>query len=281
MKSRYSYSQNPSEIPNEQPVLSVRNLTQRLLVNGKPKILVNNLSFDLFKGKTLAIVGESGSGKTVTAHSLVRIHNEPPFLPPEGEVFYENQNLLSLAKFRLRKIRGKKIAMIFQNPVSAINPVYTIGFQLLEVVTAHLKLKGEVAKNLILQAFRDVQLPNPEAHFEQYPHQLSGGMLQRVMIASALVTSPDILIADEPTTALDVTIQKQILILLKELQLKKNMAILIITHDFGVVAEIADDVVVMYQGEIVEKGESSFLFDNPQHDYTKSLLSYHFARESR
>lgn len=259
-------------------VLSVRNLKQRLMKDGKAQIVVQNLNFDLKRGKTLSIVGESGSGKTVTVHSLLRILPEPPFLPPEGEAIYDGKNLLTLSKRSLRKIRGSKIAMIFQNPSSAINPVYTIGFQLLEVCKAHLNLKDEEAKQKVLQAMKEVHLPHPEEHFHQYPHQLSGGMLQRVMIAAALLTSPDILIADEPTTALDVTIQKQILHLLLELMKNKNMALLLITHDFGVVAEISDEVLVMYKGEMVEKGEAIQIFDHPQHSYTKSLLQYHYAR---
>lgn len=260
-------------------ILSVKNLSQKILKNGKAEDIIQNISFDLYKKKTLAIVGESGSGKTVTAHSLIRIHNEPPFLPPEGEVIYGHQNLLLLPKYRLRKIRGSKISMIFQNPISAINPVYTIGTQMKEIVATHLKLKGDDAKDIIIESLKDVNLK--EEVFYLYPHQMSGGMLQRAMIASALITAPDILIADEPTTALDVTIQKQILLLLRELQEKKNMAILIITHDFGVVAEIADEVLVMNQGTIVEKGSALTLFDHPKHPYTQTLLSYHLARENR
>lgn len=263
------------------PILSVRNLSQKLIVNGQSTTIVREISFDLIKGKTLAIVGESGSGKTVSVHSLLRILPEPPFLPPEGEALYDGKNLLTLSKKALRKIRGSKIAMIFQNPATALNPVYTIGFQLEEVVETHLGLKGAAAFDHIVQTLKEVHLPRPEQCMARYPHQMSGGMLQRVMIAMALLVTPDILIADEPTTALDVTIQKQILMLLRELQEKKNMALLIITHDFGVVAEIGDEVLVMYKGDMVEKNDVFSIFDNPVHTYTKSLLSYHLQRDDR
>jgi ABC-type dipeptide/oligopeptide/nickel transport system ATPase component len=226
-------------------------------------------------------VGESGSGKTVASQALLKILNYPPFLPTLGEVIYKGKNLLELPHRSLRRIRGGKIAMIFQNPATALNPVYTIGFQLMEVVTRHLGLKEDEAKEHVLKTLKEVYLPHPEKHFEEYPHQMSGGMLQRVMIAMAILASPDILIADEPTTALDVTIQKQILHLLRELQEKKRMALLLITHDFGVVAEIADEVLVLYKGEKVEEGSVLKIFDNPVHPYTKSLLAYHLSREER
>jgi ABC-type dipeptide/oligopeptide/nickel transport system ATPase component len=263
------------------PILSVRNLKVLLTIDGKAHDLVCGLSFDLIKGKTLAIVGESGSGKTVTAHSLLQILPNPPFLPPRGEVLFRGKNLLTMRKNALRKIRGSKIAMIFQNPSSALNPVYTIGFQLMEVMKTHLKMEGKEAEEKILSTLKDVSLPRPNELLKEYPHQLSGGMLQRVMIAMALLTGPDILIADEPTTALDVTIQKQILELLKQIQKKRNMALLIITHDFGVVAEIADTVLVMSAGKIVESGDVNTIFDNPSHPYTKSLLNFHLAREKK
>lgn len=268
-------------VEHQAPILSVRKLTQKLMVAGEARNIVHDISFDLVKGKTLAIVGESGSGKTVSVHSLLRILPEPPFLPPEGEAIYEGTNLFELSKKGLRKIRGSKIAMIFQNPATALNPVYTIGFQLNEVVETHLGMKGKEATDHIIKTLNEVHLKNPEECIKIYPHQMSGGMLQRVMIAMALLVSPDILIADEPTTALDVTIQKQILALLRELQEKKNMALLLITHDFGVVAEIGDDVLVMYKGEMVEKNDVFSIFDNPQAEYTKSLLSHHLERVGR
>ncbi len=254
-------------------VLQVRNLTTRLRLGGKIHTVVDNLSFDLKKGQTLALVGESGSGKSLTALSLLRILPEPPALPPKGKVLYQDVNLLTLSESEMRKIRGRRIAMIFQDPLSTLNPVYTIGDQLIETVLTHFKLPQEAAEELVLKTLEDVHLPNAREHLNAYPHQFSGGMLQRVMIAMALLCSPDILIADEPTTALDVTIQAQILALLKELQEKKGMATLMITHDMGVVAEVADEVIVMYGGEQVEEGGVESLFENPSHPYTQGLFA--------
>lgn len=252
--------------------LTIKHLTTQLKIDRTIKTVISDLSFQLSKGKTLALVGESGCGKSMTALSILRILPTPPALPSQGEILFKGNNLLSLSESEMQKIRGKEIAMIFQDPMSALNPVYTIGMQLKEVAATHLKLSDESARNLALQALHDVHLPNPENLMSAYPHQLSGGMLQRVMIAMALICSPEILIADEPTTALDVTIQSQILSLLKELQQKKGMATLLITHDMGVVAEIADEVLVMYAGEQVERAAVETLFDNPAHPYTKALF---------
>ncbi|MCH9625129.1 MAG: Oligopeptide transport ATP-binding protein OppD [Chlamydiales bacterium] len=254
-------------------VLKVSDLTTHLFIEGKAYPVVENLSFTLKKGETLALVGESGSGKSMTALSLLRILPEPPALPPQGEVLYRGENLLTLPKARMRQIRGKHIAMIFQDPMTALNPVYTIGAQLLEVTEMHMGLSAEAGLPVILKALDDVHLSNSKNLIDNYPHQLSGGMLQRVMIAMALICSPDILIADEPTTALDVIVQAQILSLLKELQDKKGMATLLITHDMGVVAENADEVVVLYAGEQIEKASVYSLFDNPSHPYTQSLFA--------
>jgi oligopeptide/dipeptide ABC transporter ATP-binding protein len=254
-------------------VLKVRHLTVKLKSAGKVYRVVDDICFDLKRGQTLALVGESGCGKSMTALSILRILPDPPTLPPEGEVIYEGQNLLTLKNAQLRHIRGRRIAMIFQDPLSALNPVYTIGGQLLESAQLHLELEGEKAIAAVVKALEDVHLPSPKEVMHLYPHQLSGGMLQRAMIAMALICSPDILIADEPTTALDVTIQAQILNLLKELQDKRGMAILLITHDMGVVAQNSAEVIVMYAGHQVEQGSVQALFDHPAHPYTQALFA--------
>lgn len=263
------------------PVLNVRNLSVKLKLDGQIYPVIQNLHFDLKKGETLALVGESGCGKSMTALAILRILPEPPALPPEGEVVYNGQNLLKLKNKEMRRIRGKSIAMIFQNPMTALNPVYTIGAQLFEVAWAHMKMEKNEALDLIFRSLEDVQLPNPKEILTHYPHQLSGGMLQRVMIAMALMCSPDILIADEPTTALDVTIQAQILRLLKELQDKKGMATLLITHDMNVVAQNADEVIVMYAGDHIERGRVTSLFNYPAHPYTQALFASRLDMKTR
>lgn len=254
-------------------VLRVRHLNVKLKLEKGIFSVIKNVSFDLKKGKTVALVGESGCGKSMTALAILRILSEPPALPPEGEILYKGQNLLTLKDSEMRRIRGKSIAMIFQDPIAALNPVYTIGSQLFEVAWTHLRLEGARAEATVLKALEDVHLPNPKEIMHLYPHQLSGGMLQRAMIAMALICSPDILIADEPTTALDVTIQAQILSLLKELQEKKGMATLLITHDMSVVAQNADEVIVMYAGDLIEQGSVYDLFDQPAHPYTQALFA--------
>ncbi|GAB4235603.1 MAG: ABC transporter ATP-binding protein [Chlamydiales bacterium] len=253
-------------------ILTVQNLTTRLQLGKRILTAVDSLSFDLKKGKTLALVGESGCGKSMTALSLMRILPTPPALHPEGEVLYRGQNLLNFTEKEMRKIRGAKIAMIFQDPMSALNPVYTIGSQLMEVVVRHLGLRGKEAFLKIIQALDDVGIPSPKERVNAYPHQLSGGMKQRVMIAMALLCEPDVLIADEPTTALDVTIQKQIIDLMKSLQEQKGMAILLITHDMGVVNEMADEVIVMYATKAVEWGSVKDVQGKTGHPYTEGLF---------
>jgi peptide/nickel transport system ATP-binding protein len=253
-------------------VLKVRNLTTRLELKGRAVTVVDGVSFDLRKGKTLAIVGESGCGKSMTALSLLRILPEPPALPPEGEVVYRGQNLLKLSEAEMRKVRGDRIAMIFQDPMTALNPVYPIGDQLVEVAELHLGIYGVEAQERAISALEDVNIADAHLRMRDYPHQLSGGMKQRVMIAMALMCEPDVLIADEPTTALDVTIQAQVLSLMRELQARKGMAILLITHDMGVVAEMADEVIVMYATRIVEKGDVHEIFDRMAHPYTQGLF---------
>lgn len=255
------------------PVLQVKELSTRLQFEDHAVTLVDRLSFDLHRGKTLALVGESGCGKTMTALSLMRILPHPPALPSEGKILYKDKNLLELTESEMRKIRGSRIAMIFQDPTSALNPVYTIGNQLMEVAELHLQLYGEEAFECCLKALQEVGIPSPPERFNNYPHQISGGMRQRVMIAMALMCEPDILIADEPTTALDVTIQAQVLDLICKLQERKGMAVLLITHDMGVVAEMADEVIVMYAAQAVEYGAALDIFDNKAHPYTQGLFA--------
>lgn len=263
------------------PVLTVRNLTTSLKIGQKSFPVVENLNFNLYFGKTLAVVGETGCGKSLTALSIMRILPQPPALPSTGEVIYKGRNLLSITEHEMRKIRGSKIAMIFQDPNSALNPVYTIGDQLLEVVELHLKLYGEEAIECIIKALQEAGIPSARERLHDYPHQLSGGLKQRVMIAMALICEPDILIADEPTTALDVTIQAQVLDLIKNLQKKKGMAVMIITHDMGVVAEIADEVIVMYASQGVEKGAVNQIFDHMAHPYTQGLFNSRTSMQPR
>lgn len=241
-------------------------------MGGKPRSVVDHLSFDLYAGKTLAIVGESGCGKSMTALSIMRVLPTPPALPSTGSIIYRGQNLLDISEREMRDIRGARIAMIFQDPNSALNPVYTIGDQLMEVANLHLNLFDEQAYDRALKALIEVGIASPQDRFWDYPHQMSGGMKQRVMIAMALMCEPDVLIADEPTTALDVTIQAQVLDLMRNLQKRKGMALLLITHDMGIVAEMADDVIVMYASQGVEKGDVVSIFDHMAHPYTMGLF---------
>lgn len=233
--------------------------------------VVNNLSFKISAGETLAVVGESGSGKSVTALSLTRLLPSFPQCQIKGKIYFQNQNLLDLPQRSLRKIRGKHIAYVFQEPSTSLNPVFTVGFQIAESIKQHFPEEREVKKRVIT-ALGDVGIPNPEQRYQSYPHQLSGGMQQRVMIAMALVCQPALLIADEPTTALDVTIQKQIIDLLKSVQSHYHMAIMLITHNFGIVKNFAHNVQVMYRGRIVESGETESVLQHPQHPYTRALI---------
>lgn len=253
------------------PILEVKQLSTGIRIGNRVFNVVDNFSFLLYPGKTLALVGESGCGKSMTALSIMRILPGAA-LPPQGEVIYQGSNLLDYSEKEMRSIRGAKIAMIFQDPTGSLNPVYTIGEQLLEVVELHLSLFGEEATQRIIQALDEVGIPSPKQRLNNYPHQLSGGMKQRVMIAMALLCQPDILIADEPTTALDVTIQAQILELIRTLQSDRGMALLLITHDMGIVAEMADDVIVMYASQDMEKGSVTQIFDQMAHPYTMGLF---------
>lgn len=264
-----------------EPVLRVKNLTTYIQLGKKIYPVVENLNFNLFSGKTLAVVGETGCGKSLTALSMMRILPSPPALPSTGEIIYRDRNLLKLSESEMRKIRGAKLAMIFQDPNSALDPVYTIVDQMLEVVELHLNIYGEEAIERIVQVLKEAGISSPQDRLNDYPHQLSGGMKQRVMIAMALICEPDILIADEPTTALDVTIQAQVLELIKSLQKKKGMAVMLITHDMGVVAEMADDVIVMYASQGVETGSADQIFDQMAHPYTKGLFSSRASLQPR
>ena len=264
-----------------EPILSVRSLTTRLQIGNDIWTVVSHLDFSLYRGKTLAIVGESGCGKSMTAFSLMRILPNPPALPLLGEVIYQNRNLLALREKEMRGIRGAKMAMIFQDPMSALNPVYTVGNQLIEVAEYHLGKYGEAAWQCAVEALNGVGVPSAEERMNAYPHQLSGGLKQRVMIAMALMCQPDVLIADEPTTALDVTIQAQVLELIRSLQSKNGMALLLITHDMGVVAEMADEVIVMYVAQGIEHASAAKLFNHPAHPYTIGLFQSRPSVESR
>jgi glutathione transport system ATP-binding protein len=258
-----------------EPLLSVRNLT----VTFGSFTAVKDLSFDIHEGQTLAVVGESGSGKSVTALSIMRLvelgtrgkieGGEVLFRIPSGDVI----DLVQQSESTMRGIRGNQISMIFQEPLTSLNPVYTVGNQVAEAVILHQGLSKAEARERVLETFRLVRIPDPEQRLDQYPHELSGGMRQRVMIAMALSCDPKILIADEPTTALDVTIQAQILGLMRDLREKTGAAVLIITHDMGVVAEVADEVVVMNQSRLVERGSVYDVFENPAEDYTRALLA--------
>jgi len=255
-----------------EPVLRVRNLRTSFRVGGKFYAAVDGIDFDVNKNEVFAIVGESGSGKSATALSITRLHN-PMFTKLEGEIFFEDKELLSMKDDDLNKIRGGHISMIFQDALSAFNPLLRIGAQIEEVFTFHTKYGMAEKKKRTIQLLADVGMVNPEHIYGCLPHELSGGMRQRAMIALAIAANPDLVIADEPTTALDVTIQAQILDLLRTLQKRHETAIILITHDLGVVAEMADKVAVMYAGQIVELASVRDLFKNPQHPYTRSLIA--------
>ncbi len=233
---------------------------------------VHDISFTIPKGKTIGIVGESGCGKSVTALSIMRLIAEPPGKISEGQILYRGTDLTKIPLGEMRHIRGNKISMIFQEPMTSLNPVFTIGNQIEEAIALHQDLSSKEVKNKTVEMLKLVGISEPERRVHDYPHQLSGGMRQRVMIAMALSCEPELLIADEPTTALDVTIQAQILDLLRKLQKELGMSIMIITHDLGVVAEMAEEVIVMYAGKIVEQAHVNEIFERPLHPYTIGLL---------
>ena len=254
------------------PELLVKNLKVSFATSKKELIAVRGISYQLNQGEILALVGESGCGKTVSALSILRLIQEPPGKIVSGEILFAGKDLLKLKKKELQDLRGKGIAMIFQDPMTSLNPVLTIGEQIIETLLRHTSLSRKKAREKSFRLLEQVEIPSPKQKLDQYPHQLSGGMRQRVMIAMALSCSPRILIADEPTTALDVLIQAQILSLLKKIKNDTQMSILLITHDFGVVAEVAERVMVMYAGEIVESGSVNDLFRSPLHPYTIGLM---------
>ena len=254
-------------------LLEVKNLKTYFYTDEGVVKSVDDVSFDVEKGKTLGIVGESGCGKSITSLSIMQLVETPPGKIVGGEIIYQGENLLEKNKDQMRKIRGGEIAMIFQEPMTSLNPVFTVGKQIMEALRLHTDLDKEKAKERAIEMLKLVKIPLPEKRFNEYPHQLSGGMRQRVMIAMALSCNPKLLICDEPTTALDVTIQAQILDLINELKEKLGTSVMMITHDLGVIAEVADDVMVMYAGKVVEYGSADDIFESPKHPYTSGLMN--------
>ena len=255
------------------PLLEIKNLKVSFETEDGVVNAVGGVDYEIGRGQSVAVVGESGCGKSVTSLSIMRLIPTPPGKILDGEILFNGENLLTLSEKQMRNIRGNEIAMIFQEPMTSLNPVYTVGEQIVEAIERHQSFKGESAWEKAVEMLRMVGIADPHTRVSEYPHQLSGGMRQRVMIAMALSCDPALLIADEPTTALDVTIQAQILELLREIQGKNNMSVLLITHDLGVVAENADYVVVMYASKIVEKACVKDIFKSPKHPYTKGLLN--------
>ncbi|MCD4656831.1 MAG: ABC transporter ATP-binding protein [Planctomycetes bacterium] len=254
-------------------LLDVKNLSTYFYTDDGVVKAVENVSFSLEKGQTLGLVGESGCGKSVSSYSIMQLIPMPPGKIVSGEILFRGQNLLKISEKQMRRIRGNDIAMIFQEPMTSLNPVYTVGDQIIEAIKLHQKLNYRASRVKAIQMLDKVGIPSPDQRIDEYPHQMSGGMKQRVMIAMALSCNPDLLIADEPTTALDVTIQAQILDLMLELQNEYGMSILFITHDLGVIAQMADEIAVMYASHIVEKSSASEIFKNPRHPYTIGLFN--------
>ncbi len=257
--------------PQEQPILEVCDLRTEFDTPGGVVHAVGGVSFSVERGKVLCIVGESGSGKSVTVRSILGLIS-PPGRVAGGRAYFHGKDLLAMSKRELNKIRGDRIAMVFQNPLTSLNPAMTVGDQVGESLIIHRGMSKSEARMEVIKLLRDVGIPSPEQRISDYPAQFSGGMRQRIMIASALSCRPEILIADEPTTALDVSMQAQILKLLKELQEEIHNALIMITHDLGVVAGIADDVIVMYSGKVVEKAPINEIYANPRHPYTQGLI---------
>lgn len=254
-------------------ILEVKHLKTYFHTDAGLSKAVNDVSFSVEKGKTLGIVGESGCGKSITSLSIMGLVEIPPGQIAGGEIIFEGEDLLKKNEDEMSKIRGKKIAMIFQEPMTSLNPVFTIGQQIMEALMLHEKLTKKEARERGIEMLKMVKIPLAEKRFDEYPHQLSGGMRQRVMIAMALCCNPDLLICDEPTTALDVTIQAQILDLINELKEKTGTSVMMITHDLGVIAEVADDVMVMYAGKVVEHATCDQIFEKPMHPYTYGLMN--------
>ena len=256
---------------SEMPLLQVKNLHTSFFTDAGEVKAVNGISYNLDAGKVLGIVGESGSGKSVSAYSVLRILTDTGRVT-EGEVLFKGENILNYSEQQMQKFRGSRISIIFQDPMTCLNPTFSIGSQLREAIRIHTDRTKEQIQARALEMLQLVGVNEPEKRLKQYPHELSGGMRQRVMIAMALACEPDILIADEPTTALDVTIQAQILELMQELQQKLGMAIIMITHDLGVIADMCDEIIVMYGGKVCERGTADEIFYNPRHEYTKGLI---------
>ena len=262
-------------------LLSIQDLKVYFYGNERVSRALDGVSYEVSIGETVCLVGESGCGKTVSALTILGLIPQPPGKIMGGEVLFNGQNLLDLSDEEMREIRGNHIAMVFQEPMTSLNPVFTVEDQIKEAIMVHESVGEKDIHQRCIQLLKDVGIPSPEERFKDYPHQLSGGQRQRVMIAMALACNPDLVIADEPTTALDVTIQAQILNLFEELQQKRDMSLLYITHDLGVVANIADRICVMYAGIIVEQGGSSDIFHNPRHPYTQGLLASLPSRTKR
>jgi len=252
--------------------LEIKDLRISFASEGKRVEVVGGISINVPKGKIIGVVGESGCGKTVTALSAMRLIPEPPGSIDTGEIIFDGANILNYSDRDMRSIRGNRISMIFQEPISSLNPVFTVGDQIGEALRTHLNLSRKEEKDRVIELLQLVGIPAPESRIKNYPHELSGGMSQRVMIAMALACNPEVLIADEPTTALDVTIQAGILELIDDLRVKMGMAVLLITHDLGIIAEVADEVYVMYAGKVVEHGFTKDIFREPHHPYTVGLL---------
>ena len=258
---------------NDRPLLCVENLKVYFQSNGEPARAVDGISFEVWEKETVCIVGESGCGKTVSALSILGLITTPPGEIVDGQIIFSGQNLITLDEKAMQKIRGNHISMIFQEPLTSLNPVFTIGDQIGEAVYTHKQIEPEALFQYCVQLLNDVGIPSPKQRLNDYPHQLSGGQRQRVMIAMALACDPELIIADEPTTALDVTVQAQILALLRFIQQKRSMSILYISHDLGVVSAIADRIYVMYAGIIVEQGNTDQIFRAARHPYTQGLLA--------
>jgi oligopeptide/dipeptide ABC transporter ATP-binding protein len=255
------------------PLLSIRDLRTVFATDEGEVAAVDGVSFDVAPGEVVGLVGESGSGKSVTALSIMGLLPRPPGRIASGEILFEGEDLAKLPERRLQRLRGRAISMIFQEPMTSLNPIFTVGDQIVETVRAHERLGPRAARDRAIEMLAKVGIPSPEQRVDDYPHQLSGGMRQRAMIAIALACNPKLLLADEPTTALDVTIQAQILDLLRQLQDEFRMGVVMITHNMGVVAECADRVLVMYAGKVVEEGSVDAVFEHPRHPYTEGLLA--------
>ena len=257
---------------NNSNLLDIQDLKTYFFVRGQTARAVDDVNLSIKPGQILGLVGESGCGKSVTAHSIIQLIPDPPGKIVDGKIFFEGDNLLDYSEARMRKVRGNRISMIFQEPMTSLNPVFSVGDQVAEVIRLHKRLSRKETRNRVVDMFKLVGIPAAETRLSEYPHQMSGGMRQRVMIAMALACSPRLMIADEPTTALDVTIQAQILDLMNKLKEDTGAAILFITHDLGVIAEMAQHVAVMYAGKRMEFTDVNTLFSNPRHPYTVALL---------